>query len=152
MNSSTALSSRFVFPVPTRPEGEAKRVVGTWRLIKSEVPPEIRQFRGEQPTGFIHYDANGYMSVQIVPDRDRGMFPTYSPTAEQALNAILGYAAYFGTYSVDLNEMTITHHRACSLTTLKAVDIVRRFELRGDNQIVLKPKESSNILVWERLT
>lgn len=152
MNSSAALSSRFVFPVPTRPEGEAKRVVGTWCLIKSEVPPEIRQFRGEQPTGFIHYDANGYMSVQIVPDRDRGMFPTYSPTAEQALNAILGYAAYLGTYSVDLNEMTITHHRACSLTTLKTVDIVRRFELRGDNQIVLKPKESSNILIWERLT
>ena len=40
------------------------------------------------------------MAVQIMPDRNR---PKYAaqPTPEEAKAALIGYTAYFGTYTVD---------------------------------------------------
>ena len=41
------------------------------------------------------------MVVQISPDRPRRRFTGPQPTPDEALDAISGYAAYFGTYTVD---------------------------------------------------
>ena len=68
------------------------------------------------------YDADGYMNVQIQPDRPRQAY-SGTPTAEQALEAIRGYTAYFGTYTIDENAQTVTHHREGKLDA-GAVDYV----------------------------
>jgi hypothetical protein len=143
-------SNHFVFPVATPPGGEARRIVGTWRLMRTELPPENRALRGESPIGIINYDANGYMAVQIAPDRARKRFG-YSPTADEALEAIRGYTAYFGTYSVDAAASIITHHRVCSLTLGPRNDLVRRYRFIDDDHVNLLPIESDNVLTWERL-
>jgi len=144
-------SKHFVFPVATPPTGEARRIVGTWRLMRTELPPENRALRGESPIGIINYDANGYMAVQIAPDRERKRFAVYSPTPDEAREAITGYTAYFGTYSIDTAASTVTHHRVCSLTLGSRNDLVRRYRFVDDDHICLLPVESDNVLTWERL-
>lgn len=134
------------------PTGDARRVVGTWGLFEVDVPPAVRQLRGAQPKGMILYDANGYMSVIIAPDRDRGDFAGKIPTPEQAVAALTGFGAYFGTYSVDPSAMTITHHRDANLKPALLGSFIRRYEQPDDNTLILRPVESSNALVWKRLT
>ena len=72
-------------------------------------------------------------------------------TAEQALDVVTGYAAYFGTYSVNEKAQTVTHHREGALN-LDVVDYVRRYEFDGNGRLILVPVERpGNRLVWERV-
>ena len=102
----------------------AKKFVGLWKLVSFESgDQETARARGAHPTGLLVYDASGLMSVQIVPDRTRRHFsgsvsPVFTgpqPSAAEALDAVTGYSAYFGTYSVDERAGTVTHHRQGSL-------------------------------------
>ena len=136
-----------------------KPFVGTWRLVRIEsasAQGEIDALRGNKPTGIIMYDANGWMNAQITPDRPRPKY-TGTPTPEQALEAIHGYTAYWGTYTIDEKASTVTHHRQGMLDG-GIVDYVRKFELKnGGNQIVLTPIAGGttnipNSLIWERVT
>lgn len=135
-----------------------KPFVGTWRLVKIESPSaqaEVDALRGDKPTGIIMYDANGWMNAQITPDRPRPKY-TGTPTPEQALEAIRGYTAYWGTYTIDEKAGTITHHRRGMLDG-GIVDFVRKFELKnGGSQVVLTPISGGTInipnsLTWERV-
>jgi hypothetical protein len=129
----------------------AKRLVGTWRLVSivdANGKPDPN--RGTRPTGVIIYDAHGNMAVQIVPDRERPKFAPNKATPEQAQAAVLGYTAYFGTYSVDPKAGTVTHHRTGNITGSLG-DFVRRYEFVGENRIVLRPVESGTQLTWERV-
>jgi hypothetical protein len=127
-----------------------KPFVGTWRLVSIE-GGNNQASRGAKPTGMIMYDAHGYMAVQIVPDRPRPKW-TGTPTPEQALEAMRGYTAYFGTYTIDEKAGTITHHRQGMLDA-GATDFVRKFEFTPDDRIVLTPVGAANPnhLTWERV-
>jgi hypothetical protein len=136
-----------------------KPFIGTWRLVKiepiAEGADQIQSLRGSKPVGIIMYDANGWMNAQIMPDRPRPKY-TGTPTPEQALEAIRGYTAYFGTYTIDEQAGTVTHHRRGMLDGGE-VDYVRKFELKeGGRQIVLTPVSGGttnppNRLTWERI-
>src|SRR5215468_9273337 len=107
----------------------AKRFIGTWRLVsivnaKGEKDP----LRGANPRGVIMYDAYGNMAVQIMPDRGRPKFAVNQATPEEAQSALLGYTAYFGTYSVDSVANTVTHHRQGNINPGSIGDYVRRYE------------------------
>jgi hypothetical protein len=81
---------------------KAERFVGTWRLVSVlNSKGEIDSVRGPKPTGLIIYDAHGNFSVQIMPDRERPKYALNKATPAQAQAALLGYTAYFGTYSID---------------------------------------------------
>ena len=115
-----------------------KPFVGTWRLVSIEGGPQNAANRGPKPTGIIMYDAHGLMNVQIMPDRPRPKY-TGTPTADQALDAIRGYTAYWGTYTIDEKAQTVTHHRQGMLDG-GVVDYVRKFELKdGGTRITLTP-------------
>ena len=62
-----------------------------------------------------------------------------SDTGEEALAAIWGYTAYFGTYTVDEAKKIVTHHRAGSVQpgwhTQK--DFVRWYRFEGDDRVTL---------------
>jgi hypothetical protein len=139
-------------PDPCPPPVEARMVIGTWKLTRSELSPTAVQARGANPIGMVVYDPNGYMSVQIMPDRPRNAFPSYSPTPEQARDALLGYAAYFGYYRINLEKGTIAHCRIGSLTFNANRILVRRFEVLDNDTLVLRPIESEHTLYWKRLT
>jgi len=134
------------------PTGDGRAVIGTWRLVEVHGPAEMHARRGPNPDGMIFYDANGYMGVQIAPDRERGDFKSGIPTPEQAVAAMIGYGAYFGTYSVDPDAGIITHHRIGNLKPGLIGSFDRRYEMRSPDELVLRPVESENALVWRRLT
>jgi hypothetical protein len=132
-----------------------KPLIGTWRLVTIEGGPENAANRGPKPTGIIMYDQHGLMNVQIMPDRPRPKW-TGTPTPEQALDAMRGYTAYWGTYTIDEKAQTVTHHRQGMLDG-GIVDYVRKFELKdGGNRVTLTPVSGGttnppNHLTWERV-
>lgn len=142
----------FGFSPPT-PGDDAKGFVGTWRLVSIEsASPETT--RGAHPIGLIYYDATGSMAVQIMPDRDRPKWkPGESPTPDQAIETLAGYVAYFGTYTVDENARTVTHHRRGSLSAGGVgVDLVRQYQLAPRDRLILTPVDTpSTHLTWERV-
>jgi hypothetical protein len=124
----------------------AKRLIGTWRLVSHSNPD-----RGPRPTGLIYYDANGYMAAQIMFDRPRPKYAGTSPTPDEAKAAITGYTAYFGTYTINEQARTVTHHRTGNLNPGALGDFVRRYEFVSNDRVILSPLESKNVLTWERV-
>ena len=142
----------------------ASRLIGTWALVSYESSDaESQQYRGPKPIGLLYYDRTGHMAVQILPDRPRrrftgpqaGVFTGPQPTPDEALDAISGYAAYFGTYTVDERAQTVTHQRVGNINPSGLGDFVRRYEFPTEDRLVLVPQERTDLravrLTWERL-
>jgi hypothetical protein len=129
----------------------AKRFIGTWRLVSITENGRMDLHRGRRPTGLIYYDANGYMAVQIMPDRPRPKYAGASPTPDEAKAAISGYTAYFGTYTIDERARTVTHHRTGDINPGPFGDFVRRYEFASGDRLILRPVETTNALTWERI-
>jgi hypothetical protein len=127
----------------------AKRLIGTWRLVDM-VNEKGQPARGPNPTGYIHYDPSGVMSVQIQPDWERPKFSFGKSTPEQAKAALEGYTAYFGTYLIDEQAATVTHRRTGNINPGDMGDFVRKVEFR-DNRLILR-SETNNTITWERVT
>lgn len=75
------------------------------------------------------------------------------------MEALRGYTAYWGNFTVDEKTQTVTHRRQGHLDG-GAVDFVRRFELKdGGNRITLTPVSGNppvpsatpTHLTWERV-
>jgi hypothetical protein len=129
----------------------AKRLIGTWRLVSITDNGRLDTHRGRRPTGLIYYDANGYMAVQIMPDRPRPKYAGASPTPDEAKAAISGYTAYFGTYTIDERAHTIRHHRTGDITPGPLGDFVRRYEFASGDRLILRPLETTTAVTWERI-
>jgi hypothetical protein len=148
---------------PTPPSAPS-RLIGTWALVSYESSDVgSKQYRGPKPIGLLYYDRTGNMAVQISPDRQRrrftgpqaGVFTGPQPTPDEALDAISGYAAYFGTYIVDERAQTVTHKRVGNINPGGVGDFVRRYEFPTEDRLVLVPQERTDLravrLTWERL-
>jgi Lipocalin-like domain len=134
------------------PSGEStKRIVGLWRLVGMTAGGAVNPERGAHATGMLLYDATGYMAVQIMPDRPRRKWSGPQPTPDEALDTVIGYSAYFGTYRVDEQARTVTHIRAGGIEPGPLADQVRRFELVGDNKLILRPVRTNSETTWERI-
>jgi hypothetical protein len=141
------------FSSPTESGEDTARFVGTWKLVsvQNDAGPDIR---GDRPIGLIHYDAAGNMAVQIMPDRPRPKWKAGEPpTPDEAKEAMTGYAAYFGTYTVDEKAGTVSHQRQGSLVPgTVGVDAVRRYEFLPGERLLLTPVENPSLhLTWERV-
>ncbi len=118
---------------------DTPRFVGTWRLVSNT------------QTGIMIYDSLGNMAAQVMPNRARRKYAAAEPTPEEAKDAITGYLAYFGTYSVDEQARTITHHRKGNINPGQVDDdVVRTYVFESNDRIVLTPAGSTNKIVWER--
>jgi hypothetical protein len=124
----------------TPPTGEdAKRFIGTWRTV------------AEGQVGVMIYDNLGNMAVQVMPTRPRKIYAGAQPTPDEAKDAVTGYLAYFGTYTVDENAHTITHHRKGALNPAQVgQDAVRHYEFEPGDRLVLIPVETGNRINWQR--
>ncbi len=118
---------------------DAKRFLGTWRLISAT------------STGLMYYDILGNMAAQVMPNRVRPKYAGAQPTPDEAREAITGYLAYFGTYTVDERTHTIAHHRKANINPGQVGDdAVRRYEFAPGDLVILTPVDSGNQIVWER--
>ena len=118
---------------------EMQRFVGTWRLVS------------DTTTGIMIYDNLGNMAAQVMPNRARRKYAAAEPTPEEAKEAITGYLAYFGTYSVDERTHIITHHRKGNINPGGVGDeVVRAYVFESNDRLVLTPAGSTNKIVWER--
>lgn len=138
--------------------------IGTWRLVAANFYKRdgtLVQLYGADPLGYIRYDEQGRMSVQIM-QRNRPILPKIKDVekAFDAYKAILrGYVAYFGTYSVDEIARTMTHHIQASLVPeWVGTDLVRTYEFSGNRLILRTPPAQlrgemmHGELIWERFS
>jgi hypothetical protein len=138
--------------------------VGTWQLVAVHfynAQNESIKMYGEAPRGMLIYDAQGHMNGQVM-QRERPPLPKgrEAENARDEYHAILrGYIAYFGTYEVDENAGTVTHHVHGSLIPdWVGTDQIRLFEFCDDNQRLILRTPPSTLrgdvlrgeLIWER--
>jgi hypothetical protein len=121
------------------PSDDAQRFIGTWRLVSAT------------STGLMYYDALGNMAAQVMPNRARPKYAGAQPTPDEAKEAMAGYLAYFGSYTVDERTHTITHHRKANINPGQVGDdAARRYEFALGDRVILTPVDSGNQIVWER--
>jgi len=126
----------------------AKNLIGAWRYIGTRVDGQ-RFDLGPNPKGMIYYGPHGEMSVQVAPDVKRKRAGA-AMTPEEAKIALTDYIAYFGTYTIDEQAETVTHHRQDSVQPGDIGDLVRRYELAGD-RLILRGLNSTLEVTWERI-
>lgn len=134
----------------TQPTGEdAKRLVGLWRLVSiTTLDGKIEPTRGANPKGLIYYSPSGHMIVQISPGRERKLAGP-KPTGEEALAALLGYTAYFGTYTIDEKAKVVKHDQWGTVQPGPVESRDRTYEFAPGNRLILKG--GTSILTWERV-
>ena len=141
----------------------AEDLIGTWSLRSwkntgsdgSSVDP-----LGEAPVGFIFYNHDGYMSVEIMA-ADRAPYDdadAFGGTPEERSEAISTYLSYSGPFEVLAGQDTVIHNiQICSFPNWIGNAQVRFANLDG-NLLTLSTKpmtfqgvERSAHLVWERV-
>ena len=116
----------------------AQRFHGAWRLVS--------------PTsdGMLVYHPSGEMTVQTAQRRERPRAGD-KPTAAEALNAIDGFVSYFGTYTIDEQARTVTHHQRATVQPGAPAALVRAYEFASDDRLILRPIGRTGEIVWERI-
>lgn len=116
----------------------SERFYGLWRLVSSDAD------------GMIYYDQSGSMCVQSCPKRSRPRAGE-KPTSAEALNALDGYVAYFGRYTIDERASTVTHHQTGTVQPGAPIALVRRYEF-VDDKLILRPVDREGQIVWQRIS
>jgi hypothetical protein len=138
------------------------QLVGAWQLVHIEqrnangqlvAPVTSAGGANASRTGYLIYDAAGYVAVSIMP-LGRKKYSGPQPTDGEAKAALTGFTGYFGTFSIDEKERAVTHHLQGSVNPRMAPNQKRFFELSG-NRLTLQPPPAANgnrtRLTWERM-
>ena len=137
-------------------------LVGTWRLISWETRSvdgqKVSYPFGREAVGYIMYNEDGYMSVDITrPNRERfAAADLLSGNTEEKAHAASTYVSYCGQY--EFQGETVIHHVELSLfPNWVSVDQERLVELRGNRltlstrPTLLGGKLQTAHLIWERV-
>jgi hypothetical protein len=130
---------------PITPAGGVDQLVGGWSLVSrvtttSEGKALSDPGLSTTPRGVLIYDRLGHIAAQLSrPGRTVEMLGDECREAERVkgtndtAQTILGYDAYFGTYTVNAKEHVVTHHLESALFPGDiGKDIKREFEIAGD--------------------
>src|SRR5262245_47822322 len=86
-----------------QPSSDRARFVGTYELVTTEIKDPATGKWSPTPrfnsNGYIIYAETGHMGVHIMP-KVRPRFAANQPTPEEAVAALRGYTAYFGSFTV----------------------------------------------------
>ncbi len=108
-----------------------EKLIGTWRLVSLEGPgADGKISRITDLKGMLVYTRDGHMSVQLMyPKSASGLSNDYVKN---------GYEASFGSYDVDEEAHTVTHHVEGSITEgLVGKDLPRIYQF-SDGRLILK--------------
>jgi Lipocalin-like domain len=129
------------------------KFVGTWTLVTLGGEGVLVERLGVNPLGILIYDRSQNMSVQIM-NRDHGTKVLNSN--EDIKHAFQSYVGYFGKYSINLEEQSITHHVSGSLYPGDiGRDFKRLYQFSGNHLILtadglIGGDPIAAHLVWER--
>ena len=131
----------------------APSVVGSWRLAEWTVQGGAPRCSEEEggPSGQIIYSTNGYMSAQVGCE-NMELEPLDETGGQEAIRQwSRRHFSYYGTYVIDTDAQTVTHHvMGSSSPVWVGSERVRRFNFDGPDRIILTPVESGARLVWLR--
>jgi hypothetical protein len=138
-------------------------LIGTWRLLswenRSLDDGEVSYPLGEDATGYIMYNDDGYMFVAIMaPHRLRfAADDLLSATKEEVAQAEETYVSYCGRY--DFLGDTVVHHVEMSLfPNWISGDQERLVDLSGSRltlstrPLLLRDIQQTAHLIWERVS
>ena len=139
-----------------------EQFIGTWKLVSCETRSsngEVVYPYGMNPYGMLMYDSEGNMSVLLMR-RDRPKFASGDlrrGTTEEIKAAFEGFNAYCGTYDVNEEKGTITHHvEGSKFPNRIGADLIRFFKFLGDqlhlstSTMLADGKQVATRLVWTR--
>lgn len=113
-------------------------IIGTWKFVSMVVKTESGKTvypYGEKLFGMLIYTPSGHMSALLMnPDRKKlASDDPKAGTAEEIKQAYEKFDAYCGTYTVDENKGTVTHHvEGAKFPNWVGTNQVRYFELEDD--------------------
>jgi hypothetical protein len=156
----------FAQGAPKAPTGQVARlIVGTWKMSGAETrvvdgsgPTTLP--RGKAPAGYIIYDAQGRMFVQIMnSDETRPARKGEAAMSEkEQAQAYTSYTAYYGRYTIDENDQSVTHHVEGSVNPRNIGNGMKRFVEVSQDQLSLNTfargpdgKERVTLRMWERV-
>ena len=131
------------------------KILGTWKLVsyyRLDEDGEKVYPLGTDPSGFLMYTEDGYMSAQLMKqDRpDYTLEGLHNGTREEMAEAAHGYHAYAGKYEIDEEDGSVYHHNEVSLIPNRLGDIQdRQIEFQGD-MITITSRTSSTHIVWKK--
>lgn len=132
---------------------------GTWQLqsridVDSSGQRLLEPSLGEDPIALLIYDRAGHFAAQFMR-RDRSAdVPDGPANAKNNSRAQGGYDAYFGSYSVDDAQSTVTQHLlgALSKEHVGAV-LTRAMHVQGDTLVIrLETTAANGVAVTRTLT
>lgn len=132
-------------------------IIGTWELVSFQSTDDnsnITYPLGEDPHGFIMYNSDGHMSVQMA----KRYRPRYASgdtfiggTDEEILEAARGYSAYAGRFDVDEATQTLTHYMDISLNPTRiGLWEPRVARIEADILYLHSGIKPGNKIVWRR--
>lgn len=141
----------------------AEEILGTWKLLSyvgEDVASGARtDVMGAHPSGYIEYGRDGRMMVIIAgTGRRKPAGSVATPAEAQAL--LTSLLAYAGTYTLDTQAHTVTHHIDVSWDETRTGEShLRTYRFEGDRltlttQASRDPatgKPSVRTVVWERV-
>jgi hypothetical protein len=139
-----------------------EQFVGTWQMEAFEVnflDGETLYPYGREPQGRLMYDGLGNMAVQIMRPgiAPFAVYDRWMGTPEEVRAAFHGYLAYYGSYTVNIEEKTVSHHMSGSVFPNYIGDTsVRSFEFSGERLTLSTPPmpfggaEGTARLIWVR--
>jgi len=108
-------------------------------VLKSASGKEVYPY-GENPFGILIYTPDGYMSALLM-DPDRKRFASddlKTGTVDDIKQAYDKFDAYCGTYTIDEEKGTVTHHvEGAKFPNWVGTDQVRYFELK-ENKLCIR--------------
>ena len=131
------------------------RFVGTWRLVAFErrgPDGELRPSTNSFSNGLLIYTSTGHISQQLTR-KSRQKFSGRA-SGEEAQEALYSYLAYFGTFTVNEGQGTVTHHRQAHLIPGRVTDGIRYYRFMGNRLMLTAPpggEEVTTTLTWERI-
>lgn len=155
-----AVAPSFAQQTPKSSAATAQ-IAGRWKLVSLDaVRPngEVVREWGSNPTGYLTYDASGFVSVQIVRD-PRPATSSRESTSDERREAFDTYYAYFGTFEINDEEGVVIHHIEGSPRPYEVgTDLKRSFKLTGNRlELSTAPQqlETGELrvyrLIWERV-
>jgi len=146
------------------------QLVGSWRLLSRESRRESGQVEADQglstlPLGVLIYDQSGHVAAQLSRrDRTVSMFREECAVAAETkgtpdtAQTVLGYDAYFGTYTLNEKEGIVTHHLEAAIWPGDiGKNIDRHFTISGDRLTIKFDTTTrdgvkvTRTLMWERM-
>lgn len=141
-----------------------EQLIGAWKLVRYQVSDDRGNITfplGEDATGIAIYQADGFMSVQIMsqgrPAYASGDLHVGPPNAMAA--AAKGYLAYSGAFHIQEGESRVDHHMKVSLnpnwlgeTQPRYVEIEEDLLTINSQPVFIQGREQNTQIVWKRVS